>query len=98
MSLPAIQMQGVHLWFGHFHALRGIDLEGDRAEERVVICGPSGSGKSTLIRCINRPGAITSAGRIVVDGIKLTNAAATHQRGAPARSAWCSSSSICSRI
>ena len=40
--------------------------------ERIVICGPSGSGKSTLIRCINRLEE-HQKGRIVVDGIELTN-------------------------
>jgi general L-amino acid transport system ATP-binding protein len=38
----------------------------------IVVLGPSGSGKSTLIRCINRLEAHQS-GRIVVDGIELTN-------------------------
>ena len=37
-----------------------------------MICGPSGSGKSTLIRCINRLEE-HQKGRIVVDGIELTN-------------------------
>ena len=40
--------------------------------ERIVICGPSGSGKSTMIRCINRLEE-HQQGRIVVDGIELTN-------------------------
>jgi ABC-type polar amino acid transport system ATPase subunit len=70
MSMPAIQMQGVHLWFGQYHALRGIDLE-IGAEERVVICGPSGSGKSTLIRCINGLER-HDLGRISVMGDELT--------------------------
>ena len=34
--------------------------------------GPSGSGKSTMIRCINRLEE-HDAGRIVVDGVELTN-------------------------
>jgi general L-amino acid transport system ATP-binding protein len=38
----------------------------------VVVCGPSGSGKSTMIRCINRLEE-HQKGRIVVDGIELTN-------------------------
>ena len=37
-----------------------------------MICGPSGSGKSTMIRCINRLEE-HQQGRIVVDGIELTN-------------------------
>jgi general L-amino acid transport system ATP-binding protein len=38
----------------------------------VVVCGPSGSGKSTMIRCINRLEE-HQRGRIVVDGIELTD-------------------------
>ena len=48
-----IRIEGMHKWFGNFHALKNIDLEVAQGE-KIVICGPSGSGKSTLIRCINR--------------------------------------------
>ena len=48
-----IRIEGMHKWFGSFHALKDIDLEVAQGE-KIVICGPSGSGKSTLIRCINR--------------------------------------------
>ena len=48
-----IRIEGMHKWFGNFHALKDIDLEVFQGE-KIVICGPSGSGKSTLIRCITR--------------------------------------------
>ncbi len=48
-----IRIEGMHKWFGNFHALKDIDLEVFQGE-KIVICGPSGSGKSTRIRCINR--------------------------------------------
>jgi general L-amino acid transport system ATP-binding protein len=67
----AIEMDGVNKWYGDFHVLRNIDLTIQRGE-RIVICGPSGSGKSTMIRCINRLEE-HQQGRIVVDGIELTN-------------------------
>ena len=66
-----IEMDGVHKWFGQFHVLKDINLT-VQSGERIVICGPSGSGKSTLIRCINRLEE-HQRGRIVVDGIELTN-------------------------
>jgi general L-amino acid transport system ATP-binding protein len=66
----AIEMRGVHKWFGAFHVLRNVDLTVDRGE-RIVICGPSGSGKSTLIRCINRLEE-HQKGTIRVDGVELT--------------------------
>jgi general L-amino acid transport system ATP-binding protein len=68
---PIIEISGMHKWFGEFHVLRNINLTVQR-KERIVICGPSGSGKSTLIRCINRLEQ-HQRGRIVVDGIELTN-------------------------
>ena len=69
-SESAIEMQGVHKWYGAFHVLRNVDLLVSRGE-RIVICGPSGSGKSTLIRCINRLEE-HQKGSIRVDGIELT--------------------------
>ena len=66
-----IEIIDMHKWFGDFHVLQGINLTVHK-KERIVICGPSGSGKSTLIRCINRLEE-HQRGRIVVDGIELTN-------------------------
>ena len=67
----AIQIIGMHKWYGEFHVLKDIDLTVYRGE-RIVICGPSGSGKSTLIRCINRLEE-HQQGQIIVDEIELTN-------------------------
>ncbi len=61
----------VHKWYGHFHVLRGINME-VRKGEVVVIFGPSGSGKSTFIRTINRLEE-HQKGQIIVDGIELTS-------------------------
>ena len=66
----AVEMIGVHKWYGRFHALNDINLQVARGE-RIVICGPSGSGKSTLIRCINRLEE-HQRGRIFVDGVEVT--------------------------
>ena len=67
----AIQVIGMHKWYGQFHVLKDINLTVYRGE-RIVICGPSGSGKSTLIRCMNRLEE-HQQGQIVVDNIELTN-------------------------
>ena len=66
----AIQIIGMHKWYGEFHVLKEIDMTVYRGE-RIVICGPSGSGKSTLIRCINRLEE-HQQGKIIVDNIELT--------------------------
>ena len=68
---PIVILEDVHKWFGKLHVLRGVSLA-IRGGEVVVVAGPSGSGKSTMIRCINRLEA-HSGGRIVVDGIELTD-------------------------
>jgi general L-amino acid transport system ATP-binding protein len=67
----AVDIAGLHKWYGGFHVLRDVNLQVARGE-RIVICGPSGSGKSTLLRCINRL-EDWQRGRVVVDGIELTD-------------------------
>ena len=66
-----IEMEGVYKHFGDFRALADINLKIARTEV-VVVIGPSGSGKSTMIRCINRLEE-HDRGRIVVDGVELSN-------------------------
>ncbi len=68
---PMIALEKVNKWFGAMHVLRDVTLQ-IAPGERVVVCGPSGSGKSTMIRCINRL-ETHQEGRIVVDGIELTD-------------------------
>ena len=66
----AIQVIGMHKWYGQFHVLKDINLTVRRGE-RIVVCGPSGSGKSTMIRCINRLEE-HQQGQIIVNDIELT--------------------------
>jgi general L-amino acid transport system ATP-binding protein len=66
----AVDIIGMHKWYGDFHVLRDINMR-VRKGERIVICGPSGSGKSTMIRCINRLEE-HQRGQIIVDGVELT--------------------------
>jgi general L-amino acid transport system ATP-binding protein len=67
----AINIVGMHKWYGDFHVLKDINLTVQKGE-RIVICGPSGSGKSTMIRCINRLEE-HQKGQIIVDDIELTS-------------------------
>jgi phosphate transport system ATP-binding protein len=49
----ALQARSLHVYYGDFQAIRGIDL--DIARQRITaIIGPSGCGKSTLLRSFNR--------------------------------------------
>ncbi len=90
--------------FGALQVLKGITLTVDRGEVMCLV-GPSGSGKSTFLRCINHLEPI-NAGRLYVDGElvgysergdKLHEMPPRRPRGSAATSAWCSSSSTCSR-
>ena len=69
---PIIHIEGIHKYFGHVHALRGVSLDIYKGEV-VVVIGPSGSGKSTLLRCINRLEEFDK-GQIIVDGVSLDTA------------------------
>ena len=68
---PIIECFEVDKFFGDFQALRNVSINVGM-QEVVVVIGPSGAGKSTLIRCINRLEK-HDRGRIVVDGIELTD-------------------------
>ena len=92
--------------FGAHQVLRGVDLIVARSEV-VCLIGPSGSGKSTLLRCINFLEAY-DAGEVEIEGELIgyedaagRNAPADGRRARYARcgakSAWCSSTSICGR-
>jgi len=67
----AIDIVGMHKWFGDFHVLRDINLRVMKGE-RIVIAGPSGSGKSTLIRCVNRLEE-HQQGDVIVNDVELTS-------------------------
>ena len=66
-----VRLEKVVKRFGDFTALNGVDVSISEGEV-VVIIGPSGSGKSTMLRTINQLEK-HDAGRIIVDGIELTD-------------------------
>ena len=69
-SDPIIKCRGVEKYYGHFQALKGVDMDVNKGEV-IVIFGPSGSGKSTFIRTLTRLEE-HQKGQIIVDGIELT--------------------------
>jgi phosphate transport system ATP-binding protein len=71
---PAIEVKGLHAYYGKQHAVKGIDIT-FKANEVTAIIGPSGCGKSTMVRCINRmheeiPGAYAE-GAVTLDGVDV---------------------------
>ncbi|MBA4393347.1 MAG: phosphate ABC transporter ATP-binding protein [Desulfobacca sp.] len=51
--LPAITINKLDLYYGSFHALKGI-TSFFKEKTITALIGPSGCGKSTLLRCLNR--------------------------------------------
>jgi phosphate transport system ATP-binding protein len=58
-----LRAEGLSLWYGHFQALRNIDLE-VRGHMVTALIGPSGCGKSSLLRCFNRMNDLVPGARI----------------------------------
>jgi phosphate transport system ATP-binding protein len=66
----AVKVKGLNAYYGHQHAIKGIDIDFPPNEVTAII-GPSGCGKSTMVRCINRmheeiPGA-RAEGSVILD-------------------------------
>jgi branched-chain amino acid transport system ATP-binding protein len=68
---PLLQLEDVHTYYGHIHALKGISLEVNRGEV-VTLIGTNGAGKSTTLRTISglaRP----RTGSVKLDGETINN-------------------------
>ncbi len=73
---PLLRLHDVHTYYGHIHALQGIDLEVHQGEI-VTLLGANGAGKTTTLRTIS--GLIhPRRGTIEFDGQDITHTAA-HQ-------------------
>jgi branched-chain amino acid transport system ATP-binding protein len=68
-----LKIAGVHAFYGHIEALKGVDLEIE-AGEIVALIGANGAGKSTLLMTVcGRPRA--ARGQILFDGREITGLA-----------------------
>jgi phosphate transport system ATP-binding protein len=61
--VPTIAIKDLNLYYGSFHALKGIS---SFFKEKTItaLIGPSGCGKSTLLRCLNRMNDL-------IDGVRI---------------------------
>ncbi|MGN0753095.1 MAG: phosphate ABC transporter ATP-binding protein PstB [Aristaeellaceae bacterium] len=66
-----IDITDLHLYYGQFHALKGVNLSLPEKEITAFI-GPSGCGKSTLLKTLNRMNDLVEGcritGRVLLDG------------------------------
>jgi branched-chain amino acid transport system ATP-binding protein len=66
-----LDIQGLHTYYGHIHALKGIDVSVNKGEI-VTLIGSNGAGKSTTLRTISgiakaRQGSIKLAGKDITN-------------------------------
>lgn len=50
--MPALNIKNLHVYYGHIHALKGIDLQVEEGEI-VTLIGSNGAGKTTTLRAIS---------------------------------------------
>lgn len=66
-----IVIDNLHLYYGDFHALHGININ-IKEKEITAFIGPSGCGKSTLLKSLNRMNDLVEGcrieGRALLDG------------------------------
>lgn len=66
-----IVIDNLHLYYGDFHALHGINMN-IKEKEITAFIGPSGCGKSTLLKSLNRMNDLVEGcrieGRALLDG------------------------------
>jgi phosphate transport system ATP-binding protein len=73
-STAKFEIRDWHLYYGKFHALRGIQMNIPERQVTALI-GPSGCGKSTFLRCLNRMNDVidgaTHQGTILMGGLDI---------------------------
>ena len=72
--MPLLELENMHSYYGHIHALRGISLTVEEGEI-VTLIGSNGAGKTTTLRSIH--GILPPReGKIIFDGEEIQGAAA----------------------
>ena len=68
------EIENLNLYYGTFHALKGINMEIPEREVTAFI-GPSGCGKSTFLKSLNRMNDLVEGckitGKICLDGVDI---------------------------
>jgi branched-chain amino acid transport system ATP-binding protein len=69
--MPLLELENVHSYYGHIHALKGISLTVEEGEV-VTLIGANGAGKSTTLRTIS--GLVRARqGKVSLKGQEITH-------------------------
>ena len=60
---PVMEVLGLNVFYGDFHAVHDVNLRFGTNEITALI-GPSGCGKSTVLRCLNRMNDLVAGARV----------------------------------
>ena len=70
-------IRDLNLYYGNFHALKGINMD-IKEKEITAFIGPSGCGKSTFLKTLNRMNDLIPdckiTGEVLIDGVDLYGA------------------------
>ncbi len=74
--MAKIVTKNLNLWYGGFHALKGINSS-FQANRITAIIGPSGCGKSTMLRVFNRMNdlieGVRTDGEVLIEDMNILN-------------------------
>jgi branched-chain amino acid transport system ATP-binding protein len=69
---PILDVKNLHVYYGHIHALKGIDLHVNEGEI-VTLIGSNGAGKTTTLRAISNLLKTPEASHVMYDGVDITH-------------------------
>ena len=69
---PILDVQNLQVFYGHIHALKGIDLHVNEGEI-VTLIGSNGAGKTTTLRAISNLLKTPEASHVMYDGVDITH-------------------------
>ncbi len=68
---PILDVKNLHVYYGHIHALKGIDLHVNDGEI-VTLIGSNGAGKTTTLRAISNLLKTPEASHVLYDGADIS--------------------------
>lgn len=70
--MALLDIQNLHVYYGHIHALKGIDLHVNEGEI-VTLIGSNGAGKTTTLRAISNLLKTPEASHVMYNGVDISH-------------------------